>query len=90
MNESPPTAPDEQPGWFDQPANVRKLIIALVVVCAGLLAAELFYTNPHPHFEVEQLFGFHALIGFVAFVTVVILGKVLRLFVRRPEDYYDS
>ena len=86
-------------GWFYQLGNIRKIIIGLVVVCLGLLAAEFlcFYVlaEPlhiefHPHFEAEGIFGFHAVFGFVAFVVVVLLGKGLRLIISRPEDYYDE
>ena len=54
-----------------------------------LVLADLFYENPHPHFELETSFGFQAWFGFVSFVAVVFLGRFLRLFVRREEDYYD-
>ena len=79
-----------QPSWFERPANVRRLIIGLVVACVLLTLADLFYTNPHPHFEpLETSFGFQAWFGFVAFVVVVFLGRGLRLIVGRSEDYYD-
>ena len=29
--------------WFDKPANVKKIIAALCIVCALLLVAEFFY-----------------------------------------------
>jgi hypothetical protein len=78
---------DAEPGWIGRQAP-------LVI---GLLAAELvcvffhpFFDEHHPaHFGIENVFGYQAVIGFVAFVGVVFLGKLLRLFVQRPEDYYD-
>lgn len=79
--------------WIER--NVNLLIGGLVVACIGTLVAQFVYRplfdDHHPaHFEVESIFGFEAVFGFVAFVTVVFLGRLLRLFVRRDEDYYDS
>ncbi|XZE52824.1 hypothetical protein SH139x_004530 [Planctomycetaceae bacterium SH139] len=77
------------PTWFERPGNIRGMIIGLVVVCVGLVVADLFYENPHPHFDLEMTFGFQAWFGFIAFVIIVFLGRLLRILVRRPEDYYD-
>lgn len=75
--------------WFERPENVRKMIVALVIVCVGLVLAEFFYTNHHPHFGIESSFAFQAWFGFVTFVVIVFLGRLLRMIVSRPEDYYD-
>ncbi len=91
MDETPPEKhSDNRTSWFEKPGNIRLIILSLIGVCAGLVLAEFFYTNPHPHFDAEKTFGFHAIVGFVAFVTVVFLGKGLRLLIRRREDYYDA
>ena len=94
MNENPDT---NSPSWFEKPANVNRLIIGLVVACLALLLVELifgasFYDDHHPaHFHsVEGVFGYQALLGFVAFVVVVFLGTMLRFVIRRSEDYYDQ
>ena len=81
--------PDGDESWFERPRNINLLITLLCIVCAGLVLADLFYENPHPHFPIETTFGFQAWFGFVAFVAVVFLGRFLRRFVRRDEDYYD-
>ncbi len=78
------------PSWFERRKNVRKMIIALVVACAGLASADWFYPNPHPHFRIETTFAFQAWFGFVSFVVIVFLGRLLRMLVSRPEDYYES
>ncbi|MGB7325028.1 MAG: hypothetical protein WBD31_09160 [Rubripirellula sp.] len=80
---------DSEPTWFERPANINRMIGALVVACVGLVLADLFYENPHPHFDLETSFGFQAWFGFVAFVVVVFLGRLLRLLIGKPEDYYE-
>ncbi len=87
-----PSHPPDSSGWLER--NVNLLIVALVAACASTLVAELvfspFFDEHHPaHFELENVFGYQAVLGFAAFVCVVFLGKLLRVFVQRPEDYYD-
>ncbi len=100
MHESEPDASPHQP--VDQDAdrswperNVNLLIGGLIAACVASLIAEPvfspFFDDHHPpHFQLENVFGYQAVLGFVAFVTVVFLGKLLRVFVSRPEDYYDQ
>ena len=81
--------------WFER--NVKLVIGALVVACLAPLVIEAVMSQVHPffdehhpaHFKIENIFGYQAVIGFVAFVAAVFLGKFLRLFVRREENYYD-
>ena len=74
--------------WFDKPANIKKIIAALCVVCALLMVADFFY-HKHPYFAAESLFGFYAFYGFVMCVLLVLAAKVMRVFLMRDEDYYD-
>ncbi len=82
-----------EPSWFER--NVQLIIVGLVVACIGTLIAEWicrpFFDDHHPaHFPIENVFGFQAAFGFVAFVAVVFLGRLLRLVIKRDEDYYDA
>lgn len=79
--------------WLER--NVNLVIMGLVIACIATLVAQLvfspLFSDEHPaHFEIETFFGFEAIFGFVAFVAVVFLGWLLRFFVKRDEDYYDS
>jgi len=49
-----------------------------------------FTLNRHAYFHLEEIIGFPALFGFVCFVLIVLVGKQLRKFIMRKEDYYDS
>ena len=68
--------------------NVKLLVRALFVACAGVLLADLFY-DKHGDFGWEKLFGFQAAFGFVSFFLLVLAGKYLRKLLMRDEDYYD-
>tara|TARA_R110000868_G_scaffold65700_5_gene196193 strand:+ start:1790 stop:2080 length:291 start_codon:yes stop_codon:yes gene_type:complete len=93
MNVDPQTQerypePGEKPRWLDNQRNVKKIIVAIVVVCALLFAADGFY-HKHPYFEAEAWFGFYAIYGFIMCVGLVLAAKFMRTFLMRDEDYYD-
>ena len=75
--------------WLDNPANIEKIWRSVCVVCGLLLGADLFYAK-HSRFAYEEIIGFYAFFGFVAFCFVVLAGKRLRTVLMRGEDYYDE
>ncbi len=79
---------DEKKYWLDDPKNVNKLIMGLVVVCVALVVADLFY-HKHGHYGFETWIGFHAAYGFLAYVLLIHVAKIFRMLVKRDEDYYD-
>jgi hypothetical protein len=81
--------PGEAPGFLDKPENVRWLLRAFYAVCALLVAGDLV-AHRHVVHPWERLLGFYPLYGFVGIVVLVILAKLLRRAVMRPEDYYDA
>lgn len=78
----------ERSYWLDRPANVNKLVYGFYVLCAILLAIDVFVPK-HGPFAIEHVFGFYGLYGFIACVALVLVAKLLRRVVMRPEDYYD-
>ena len=75
--------------WLDNPRNVKKIIYVLYLVCALLLLADFGY-HKHTHFEFEGWWGFFGLLGLVAYVALVLAAKVVRVLLKREEDYYDQ
>jgi hypothetical protein len=73
--------------WLDEPRNVRLLWRLYLAVLALTVLAELAVTM-HPHFRVEDLFGFHALYGFFACLAMIIAAKALGALLKRPDGYY--
>ena len=74
---------------FDNPANVRRVLVLLYAVCGLLLLADLAL-HRHVEHPLEGLPGFYAVFGFVGCVSLVVVAKELRRLVMRPEDYYDD
>ena len=74
--------------WLDEPGNVNKLLLILYVVCFILLVADFFY-HKHTYFSFENLHGFFAWFGFLAYNFIIFSAKLFRKIVKRDEDYYD-
>lgn len=73
---------------FDNPKNVKRLRTGFYIALVLVLVAELFI-HKHPEFGVEHFFGFYAVYGFISYVFLIFVAKLLRKGVMRKEDYYD-
>jgi len=78
----------ERERWLDNPRHVN-WIVRGVFILAGLMILFDFLYHKHPHFRMEDIFGFYGFYGFIACVALVITAKGLRVLLKRDEDYYD-
>ena len=78
----------EAPRWLDKPGNVTLLYRGLWILCGLLAVADFFYAH-HPIFKIEEFPVFYGLYAFIAGIAVVFVGRGLRKFLKRGEDYYD-
>lgn len=81
--------PAHERNWIDDPANVTKIVYALVAACVALVVIDPF-VHKHGYFPIEHFPGFYAVCGLVACVLMVLVSKALRVVVKRSEDYYDD
>jgi len=80
---------DEKVHLFDNPRNVKRLLVIFFSSVVLLILLDLVY-HRHVIFPWEAWFGFYAVYGFVACVILVLVSKyILRPLVMRKEDYYD-
>lgn len=95
MGKPPIETPDSYPKlgrmllWVDQPGSANKIFWALAVVCGLLFLADFAYEK-HGHFVIENIPGFYGIFGFVMFTALILVAKTLRIFIKRPEDYYGD
>lgn len=75
---------------FDDPRNVKRIVLILFMICGLSVVAE-FFVHLHPEHPWEKsVFNFYSLYGFIACVMLVLIAKMLRYFIMRKEDYYDE
>jgi hypothetical protein len=79
----------ERSRWLDRKENVDKVYWGVWVICGLLILVEPL-VHKHGDFAFEEWFGFHGLYAFVACVALVLAARLLRVLLKRPEDYYDG
>ena len=79
----------ERSYWLDHKKNVDKVFYGLCSICALLAAGDLII-HRHVILDIETLFAFYGVYGFVACVGLVVAAKGLRKFLKREEDYYGD
>jgi fumarate reductase subunit D len=84
----------EQTHWLYRKQNRSKLWLAQFVILALALLPGLFIHHhahfPGTDFRLDASVGFYAWYGFATCGAMVILAKVLGIFLKRPDDYYDD
>ena len=96
---SHPETSDEGTWAIAKPENANKVFYGLCTIAVLLVLTDLIYTlssrmdgnsgHIKGHFGFEDIIGFHAAYGFMAFVLVVLSGTHLRNVLMRPLGYYD-
>jgi hypothetical protein len=95
MNTQPSETDEDLPklarlySWVDRPGAPNRIFWGLAVFCLLLFLADFTY-DKYGHFSVEKLPGFYGVFGFVMFTALIIAAKTLRIFIKRPEDYYGD
>lgn len=74
---------------FDDPKNVKRLLNVFYAALAVLLIADFFVTK-HADFPWDGNVNFFAAYGFFSCVLLILVAKVLRLFLKRDEAYYEE
>jgi hypothetical protein len=80
--------------WLYRPENWPKLWAIQIAILVLAVLPELFI-HAYAHFDPERFSldmspGFFAWYGFIACAGMVALAKVLGIFLKRDEAYYDD
>lgn len=75
--------------WLVRPKTIRLLWIIFIAILALTVLAE-FFVDTHPHFDIEKLPAFNALLGFIGCVILVFGSKLVGVMFKRQDDYYDE
>ena len=80
--------PGKELTFLDSAKNRRKVKLYFYISLCILLIVD-FFIPKHGHFSWESAPVFYAVYGFIACVSLIFVAKVLRLLVKRKEDYYE-
>lgn len=75
--------------WLDNQGNVKTLWRCFLLILVLLVSIGAF-VDLHPHFEIETWFGFYAAYGFITCLLMIVVAKVLGVFLKRQDAYYDK
>lgn len=74
--------------WLDNMKNVDRIVYALFVICAGLVATDFMY-HKHSDLDIEDIPGFYAAFGFFMCAALIVCARAMRVILKRDEDYYS-
>lgn len=74
--------------FFDKPGNVKRVLYTFYAIAAALFLSEFVFER-HADHALEEFWGFYAIYGFVACVTLVLVAKQMRKLLGRRENFYE-
>lgn len=72
------------PGGLRDRRTLNGMLLALIVACALLIAADPL-VEKHPYFEAENQLGFYGIVGAASAALAVLVARLLAPLVRRRE-----
>ena len=75
--------------FFEKSNRLKAILIVFGVLCVGLFIID-FFVERYTYFEVEGLYNFYSIYGFVMFSIIIFGSRFLRFLLGRPENYYDK
>jgi len=87
MEERPSAPAQSVPAQTLSARTIRRLWLMLGAVLAATVLTEIWIPS-EPHFEIERLFAFAALFGFLACAAMIVAATALASLLKRPEDFY--
>lgn len=82
-------AEDRNKHWLVRKDTIRKLWVLLFVVLGMTVLAQLFIPLK-TKFGPDGWFAFPAIYGFITCVIMVVFAKLLGIFLKREDSYYDD
>ncbi len=75
--------------WLRRPETIKKLWQWGLVLLAVVALLDLF-VNGYAYFGIDGTFGFYSWYGLLTCIAMVVVAKVLGVFLKRGDDYYDD
>ena len=94
MKNSSENTQTERKHWFYRKENLSRLWVIQIAILLLALLPE-FFIHHHSYFDKQEFilegsFGFFAWYGFITCAGMVALAKILGIFLKRKDTYYDE
>ena len=86
-------ASDDRQHVWDNPKNVKLLFRVFYALCIVLVVLDPLLDlviDRHRGHAWESLIAFYPFYGVLGIVVLVLIAKLMRRILMRPEDYYDG
>ena len=75
--------------FFEKGNRLGAVLIAFIILCISLFAID-FFVERYVYFEIESVYNFYSIYGFIMFSIIIFGSRLLRFFLGRPENFYDK
>ena len=75
--------------FFEKSGRLRAALIAFIILCVCLFAID-FFVKRYVYFEIEGVYNFYSIYGFIMFSIIIFGSRLLRFLLGRSEDFYDK
>lgn len=89
MSDSSPRPEGGEKHWLVRPRTIRNLWIGGITLLIAVTMLDLI-VHKHVHFGIEGSFGFYSWYGLLTCAAMVVVAKILGLFLKREDTYYDD
>ena len=74
---------------FEKSGRLRASLIAFIILCVCLFAID-FFVKRYVYFEIEGMYNFYSIYGFIMFSIIIFGSRLLRFLLGRSENFYDE
>ena len=75
--------------FFEKSSRLRAALMAFIFLCVCLFAID-FFVKRYVYFEIEGVYNFYSIYGFIMFSIIIFGSRLLRLLLGRSENFYDK
>ena len=75
--------------FFEKSGRLRASLIAFIFLCVCLFAID-FFVKRYVYFEIEGMYNFYSIYGFIMFSIIIFGSRLLRFLLGRSENFYDK
>ncbi len=75
--------------FFEKSSRLRAVLVAFITLCICLFAID-FFVQRYVYFEIEGVYNFYSIYGFIMFSIIIFGSRLLRFLLGRSENFYDK